>query len=908
MEQGEQCATCGEPLSDDQLCGVCMFAEALETVGTGAAAPSNAVTGMIGRYRIVRLLGEGGMGAVYEAEQEQPHRTVALKVIKTGFVSAELLRRFARESEVLARLHHPGIAQVFEAGAAENGFGPQPYFAMEFIEGEPLDQYAEAHRLTTPERLRLMIEICDAVQHAHQRGIIHRDLKPANILVDRSGHPKILDFGVARVTDSDARATRQTDMGQLMGTLAYMSPEQVLADPFEIDTRSDIYTLGVILYELLAGRMPYHVTGHVHQAAQAIRDEDPAPLRSVNRSYRGDIETIVAKALEKEKMRRYASAADLASDLRRHLDDQPILACRATATYQMRKFARRHKALVAGLAGIFIALVAGIVASRIEANRARVAEQQALAAQRAALTAEQTATRDRDRALAAEARAKESSQRAAASEAGALQDRDRALRERQRADTEAATAKAVNEFLQGDLLAQASNGVQATPGTRPDPDLKIRTALDRAAARVDGKFADKPLVEASIRLTIGTSYHDLGLFQEAQRQLEKARDLRNRYLGAEHPDTLVTTSALAKLLIAEGKYGQAEEILNHALTVERRILGKQNRETLSTMYSLATAYRLLGKFDQAQPLYLETLELQTRRFGDEHPDTLSTMGELGNLYYKTGQYVKSAEVFEKVVEISRRVLGGEHPGTVSAMNDLANAYQGRGMLVDAERLYLSVREIQVRVRGEEHPNTLLTLSNLALLYRNEGKLRQSEEIYARLMEVAPRVFGKEHPRTLAVMDHLAALYRQEEKYAQAEQLWTTVLDARHRVLGAQHPDTTKVLAELGFVRIELKKYAEAEPLLRESLAAHEKSAGDSPALFNDQILLGQCLAGEGEYLKAEALLLAGYEGLVQREGGHIYLDKAGQWIVQLYQNWGKPDKAVDWARKVDRRKLAISPH
>lgn len=275
------------------------------------------VPARIGNYRIIGLLGEGGMGSVYEAEQENPNRRVALKVIKPGLAGPDLLRRFEQEAQALGRLQHPGIAQIYEAGTENSGFGEQPFFAMEFIGGRTLIDFCNEEKLDTRKRLELMARVCEAVQHAHQRGIIHRDLKPGNILVDQTGQPKILDFGVARVTDSDAQATRQTDLGQLIGTLAYMSPEQVLADPLEIDTRSDVYSLGVILYELLSGNMPYRTDRkHLHETIQAIREEEPAPLRTLSRAFRGDIETIVGKALEKDKHRRYASAAGLAGDIR----------------------------------------------------------------------------------------------------------------------------------------------------------------------------------------------------------------------------------------------------------------------------------------------------------------------------------------------------------------------------------------------------------------------------------------------------------------------------------------------------------------------------------------------------------------------------------------------------------------
>ena len=389
------------------------------------------------------------MGAVYEAEQDQPRRLVALKVIRAAWAGPELIRRFEQESQALARLQHAGIAQIYEAGAAETPFGVQPYFAMELIHGKPLAEYAEEHKLSTQQRLELMIAVCEAVEQAHQRGIIHRDLKPANILVDETGQPKILDFGLARATDADAQATRQTDMGQLLGTLAYMSPEQVLADPLSLDTRSDVYALGVILYELLAQKMPYALSNLLHEAVQTIRLVEPQKLSSINRSYRGDIETIVSKALEKDKERRYPSAAALAADIRRYLRDQPIAARPPSTAYERRKFARRNKALVIGVSAVFVVLLAGVIASTWEAINARRAQREA--------------------------------------------------------EKETAIAKAVNDFLQKDLLGQAS----AFNQSKPDPNITVRTVLDRAAKQVDKKLAGQPEVQTQILTTIGNAYESL---------------------------------------------------------------------------------------------------------------------------------------------------------------------------------------------------------------------------------------------------------------------------------------------------------------------------------------------------------------------------------------------------------------
>jgi WD40 repeat protein/predicted Ser/Thr protein kinase len=333
-------------------------------------APRGAWFPAIDRYHVVRVLGEGGMGTVYEAEQDNPRRTVALKVIRAGLASDFLLKRFAREAQILGRLHHAGIAQVYDAGVSDNG---EPYFAMELINGTPLDQYARDRSIDVPARLGLVARVCDAVQHAHERGVIHRDLKPGNILVEPSGQPRVLDFGVARAVDAGLTAGGggQTEAGQLIGTLRYMSPEQASGDPSAIDQRCDVYALGVILYELLASRPPYGLDGlPLPEAVRAIREHEPSRLGSLDGRLRGDVETIAAKAMEKDKARRYATAADLAADVRRHLNNEPIRARPTSALYQLRKFARRNTALVAGVAGVFAALLAGTIVSVAFAWRA----------------------------------------------------------------------------------------------------------------------------------------------------------------------------------------------------------------------------------------------------------------------------------------------------------------------------------------------------------------------------------------------------------------------------------------------------------------------------------------------------------------------------------------------------------
>jgi len=355
-------ATVEKLLLDDARLGAGQGPAAIQNRPVGRGEASQQAVPLspsrIASYRIVRLLGQGGMGTVYEAEQDHPRRLVALKVIRPGLVSPALLKRFAHEADILGRLHHPGIAQIYEAGLAEDG---QPFFALELIRGLPLDEYARLRSLTVMARLNLLAQVCDAVQHAHEQGVIHRDLKPGNILVDESGQPRVLDFGVARVIGADfLTSADRTRPGQLVGTLSYMSPEQVAADPGALDQRSDVYTLGVILFELLTGRLPYPLKDlPLPEAARLIREHEPSRLGSMDTQLRGDVETIVAKALEKNAARRYASAAELAADIRRHLRSEPIVARPASALYHLRKFARRHKALVGAVLGIAAALTGG---------------------------------------------------------------------------------------------------------------------------------------------------------------------------------------------------------------------------------------------------------------------------------------------------------------------------------------------------------------------------------------------------------------------------------------------------------------------------------------------------------------------------------------------------------------------
>jgi serine/threonine protein kinase len=797
----------------------------------------------IGRYRIIRLLGEGGMGTVYEAEQDQPRRLVALKVIKPGLAAGERLWRFEHEAQALGRLQHPGIAQIYEASTADTGFGPQPYFAMELIRGLSLQEYAKSNALNTRQRLALMVKICEAVNHAHQRGLIHRDLKPGNILVDETGQPKILDFGVARVTGSDEQATRQTDLGQLVGTLAYMSPEQVMADPLEMDIRSDVYSLGVILYELLSGRLPYNVNHRpLHVALETIQRDDPTSLSSIDRQFRGDVETITGKALEKDKARRYASAADLGADIRRYLEDEPITARPPSSSYQLRKFARRHRGLMVGMAVVFMVLLIGAGVSIWMAVRASRAE---------------------------------------------------------------AEARAVSEFLQNDLLAEASASAQAGPNAKPDPHLEVRTALDRAATRIPGKFGKQPLVEASIRHTIGITYADLGLLPEAEQQLDLALAIRRRILKKNDPDTLTSMNRLAVVYRLEGKYAEAEPLRREFLEVRRRELGDLHPDTLNAMNNLAVLYRYEGKFALAEPLYIQAVD-SFRRLKVTNTQSLGAISNLAQLYRDEGKYAQAEQLYGEALAAAPHVYGEEHPSTMIITSNLAGLYLEEGKTAQAESLKRKVLDFDTRVLGAEHPYTLIDTTDMARVYLNQGKYPEAEATLKRVLETQRRVVGAGRPETLATVNLLGTVKFYEGDYAGAEQLFTEALEGDRRVLGKEHPGTLSSLVWLGRARLQQRRYVLAEPSFREAWNIYQRTRPETWQRFNSQSLLGQSLAGARRYEDAEPLLISGYQGLIERWNkipaiSRPDVDSAGDSIVRLYEDWHKADQAAEWQSKLKAR-------
>jgi non-specific serine/threonine protein kinase/serine/threonine-protein kinase len=783
-----------------------VLASSSKAEGENAAAGS--LPPFIGRYRVIRLLGEGGMGTVYEAEQDEPRRVVALKVIRPGLATPERLRRFRHEAQALGRLQHAGIAQIYDAGAADTGFGPQPYFAMELVRGESLDRYVATHPLSTREKLALMAKICEGVHHAHQRGLIHRDLKPGNILIDETGQPKILDFGVARLTESEAQLTMQTEVGQIVGTLAYMSPEQVQGDPQEIDTRTDVYSLGVILYELLTGQLPYNVSGRqIPEAVRTIREVDPASLSSISRNYRGDVETIVGKALEKDKARRYESAAALGADIQHYLSDEPILARPPSTSYQLSKFARRHRALVTGAAAVFLVLVVGIAVSTTLAIRARRAEQ------------------------------------------AAIKERDRASRERDRATR-------ITDFMTG--MFKVSD-----PGESRGNSVTAREILDKASNDLNSGLATDPDAQSQMMQVMANTYANLGLYPRADELATRALEARRKLLGPDDPKTLESMTQVGDILEREGKFEDAEKMERQALAAERRVLGSDDRLTLDTMNLLVITVGFQGRYAEAEKLDREQIEILARKYGPDDDKLVAAKTNLAGLLSAEGRFVEAEKEDRDLSEIARRKWGSDHPKALAPRENLAMVLTQQGRLKEAEQLFREILPMRQRVQGADHPDTLHCMENLAGVLSAEGRLKESEQMYRESLKASVRVLGAEYPETLAEQFDIAVLLNKEGRTQEAEKLAAATLAAQMRILGPDNPDTLSSQSVLVEIMLAQHRYAEAEKMARQVYAVQLRTQGPQhPETMYSLQLLGTSLALDHRYPEAVHL----FDGLLEAPG------------------------------------------
>ena len=624
----------------------------------------------IGPYTLQEEIGEGGMGVVYLAEQREPvPRKVALKIIKPGMDSRAVVARFEVERQALALLDHPNVARVLDAGATASG---RPYFVMEFVDGVPITEFCDRHAFSTPERLEIFVLVCQAVQHLHQKGIIHRDLKPSNILValtDGVPVPKIIDFGIAKaVSQPLTDQSVFTRVGQMVGTPLYMSPEQAELNRVDIDTRSDVYSLGAVLYELLTGATPMDGerlrSAGVDEVRRVIREDEPlkpssrvstlgqaATTVSMHRKsdptrlcqlLHGELDWIVMKALEKDRNRRYETASALAADVRRHLHDEPVEACPPTFGYRLRKLVRKHRVGVVTMLLVAMALAAGTGIAPWQATRARHAQR--------------IAEGERSRAVIAE----------------------------QRAVTEASIATAINDFLQHDLLQQVDSGLQRDAGFAPQPNLTVKEALDRASSAIDTRFRDRPLVEAGIRMAIAGAYASIADQESALPHLERAVALRQSHLGLDHPETLNSLTDLALAYEWVGRLPDAVRLLTQLVQSRKETLGEDHETTLNTMMTLADAYWKSGQWENATQLYKRTYARYATMLGPDHPNTLASLDGLAVTYRDSGLVAEAIVMLEQLVEESQRRLGTDHQRTVFLMHRLAIAYHKAKRLTDAE--------------------------------------------------------------------------------------------------------------------------------------------------------------------------------------------------------------------------------
>ena len=836
---------------------------------TTLAADANKVRGddrpeRIGAYRIIAELDRGGMGVVYEVEQENPRRTVALKLIRPGVTSDTMLRRFQQESEALARLQHPGIAQVFEAGWTKGRAGQQPFFAMEYIKGIPLTVYADKHKLDTRQRLELFAKVCDAIHHAHDKHVIHRDLKPDNILVDETGQPKILDFGVARLTDENApRATHHTRAGELVGTLRYMSPEQCQGDPNALDARSDVYALGVIFYELLVGRLPYDLEKkNPLEISRIIIEEDPLSLGTVDRGYRGDIDTITGKALEKDKARRYQTAEELASEIRSYLNHKPIEARPPSALYRSWMFSKRNKVWVSAFVLVLSALVTGAGVSidfAIDENRARGEAEHALDELKIVVDFQGRMLRDIV------------PREFARSVIDKLRDRVKHY-----AQDDEWSPKEVEQFL-----AVLDSSLAKLNYADYGRDLLDENILSWASDTIENDFRGQPRIEAALRNTLGVLYRDFGLYKEAGLHLNRAAELGRQLYGVEHEDTLLYLRNLAHLL-STAYYEDnvaAEQIFIEMREHGRDILTDIDKMRLTA--GVAGMYRRDKRLEEAAHLLEEALEM-CRVLGDQCPKHffLQTLADLHSCH---GRESEAASLFEKAVAHVRAELAPENHERLSFEKALAARILYKGRAEEAVQLLEVVLEIQRHQYGEFHGETLATKVNLAEAYRVHGQYDRAESLYKQAIEGWRRMFGEDHmilfstraaqlrfykevgehddleeqyrdfienwrnivklPSIAGVMFDFAWFYESHQRYAKAADVYKEIVEILQKNLGPTHPGTYYPVERVAIMHFLQGQYHEATSFLEPLLPMCIDSEGEGKAITRlVRTGLGMCYA------------------------------------------------------------------
>ncbi len=812
--------------------------------------------GSIGPYRLRERLGEGGMGEVWLAEQLRPvHRQVAVKVIKAGMDTARVVARFEAERQALARMSHPSIAQVFDAGATPEG---RPFFAMEYVRGEPITDYCGRHRLTVRERIDLFLEVCDAVQHAHQKGIIHRDLKPSNVLVavrDDRPVPKIIDFGVAKATtQSLTERTLYTERGVLIGTLEYMSPEQAEMSGLDIDTRTDVYALGVILYELLTGALPFE-PGELRKKSfdeirRTIREvEPPRPSTRVTTTIggdagqagsprgpvalahelRGDLDWIVLRALEKDRTRRYGSASDLAADLQRHLDHLPVLACPPSTTYRLRKFVRRHRIVVSAAAALVVLSVGfGIVM--------------------------------------------------------AIQVREVA-RERDRAQTAQATAEQVSAFLV--RMFEASD-----PSESLGDEVTARQLLATGVERVD-ELDGQPEVQARLLDLMGRVYQSLGRYDQARPLVERSLKVRQAVFGPDHESVGESLAHLGEISTLQGHYDAAEAELAQALALWERTVGRESAEAATALHLLGAAVVDNGDTNRGRQLIGEALELRRRVLPPDHPDLAESFAGLAYVESAGGDPAEMERWHREAYTLLRRIFGDRHPRVALALNNLAAAVDERGRYDEAAGLHREALAMRRQLFGDEHPAVATSLNNLSNVLMKQEKYAEAEPLARQVVELRTRLLGREHPSTGTALNNFAVLLYRAGKREDAVAVMQDARAAAVARLSVEHPLVLSIEGSLATMLAAIGRDADAERLFRQAHDTGLRVLGaDNTQLTAITLGFGRFLSERRRYREAEPLLVQAFDVRRTRLGAtHPETVRAAQTLAAHYRAAGDPARA-----------------